>query len=63
MAESHSPQNGAALDFATGWHLVAWSRDIKPGKVKPMQYFDKQFVCFRTESGEARLMDGFCPLS
>ena len=44
-----------------GWYGVSLSRELAAGEVKPLQYFGKELVLFRTESGEARLLDAFCP--
>ncbi len=47
--------------FATGWFVVAWSSDLAPGAVLPIRYFGRDLVLFRTESGEAKVLDAFCP--
>jgi 3-ketosteroid 9alpha-monooxygenase subunit A len=47
--------------FARGWFLVATSEDIAPGEVKPLDYFGQHQVMFRTQSGEVRILDAFCP--
>lgn len=44
-----------------GWFQVAYADDIKPGDVKPLKYFDKDLVIFRTEDGELAVLDAFCP--
>lgn len=44
-----------------GWYCVDISRDLKPGDVKPLSYFGREQVLFRTESGEAKMLDAFCP--
>ncbi|MCX2934417.1 Rieske 2Fe-2S domain-containing protein [Mycobacterium sp. CVI_P3] len=48
-------------DFATGWYQVAWSDEIRPGDVRPLRYFARDLVLWRTESGELRVFDAFCP--
>lgn len=45
----------------TGWFAVAWSKDLAPGQVKPIRYFEKELVLFRTEDGVAHVLDAFCP--
>ena len=45
----------------TGWFMVAYSRDLKPGDVKPMKIFGKEVVLYRTASGQAHLIDAYCP--
>lgn len=44
-----------------GWFQVAYSHELKPGEAKPIRYFGKDMVLFRTESGEASCLDAFCP--
>jgi len=47
--------------FPTGWFVVAFSRDLKPGEVKRIKNFGKELVMFRTESGKAVVADPYCP--
>jgi len=47
--------------YPTGWFQVAWSDEIAPGVVRPLKYFGKDFVLYRTEGGEAVLQSAFCP--
>jgi len=57
-----SPQRGSVkAKFAEGWYLVCWSADLGPGEVMPLRYFARDFVLFRTESGEPKLLDAHCP--
>jgi len=44
-----------------GWFCVAITSDLKAGEVKPLHYFGRELVLFRTESGEPKLLDAFCP--
>jgi 3-ketosteroid 9alpha-monooxygenase subunit A len=44
-----------------GWYALEYSDNLKTGDVTPLQYFGRDLVLFRTESGEARLLDAFCP--
>ena len=50
-----------SLPIPYGWYGVAFSQDIKPGDVKALKYFGKEIVLFRTESGEAKVLDAYCP--
>ncbi len=43
------------------WYMIDYSDDLAVGQVKPLQYFGRDLVLFRTESGEAKLLDAFCP--
>ncbi len=47
--------------FARGWFVVAFSGELKPGDVRPLDYFGTDLVLFRTESGEAKILSAFCP--
>jgi len=44
-----------------GWFQVAYSDELAPGQVMPLSYFGGELVLFRTESGEAKVLDAFCP--
>lgn len=44
-----------------GWYCVAYSDELSPGDVRPIHYFDREMVLFRTESGELGLVDPACP--
>ncbi len=44
-----------------GWFAVAWSKDLSPGEVRRVRYFDEELVLFRTRSGEAKVLDAYCP--
>jgi len=47
--------------FPRGWFAVASSDTLTPGEVRPVRYFGEELVLFRTQSGEARLFDAYCP--
>ena len=47
--------------FPNGWFRVAGSDEIHPGEVKPIYYFGKDLVLFRTEEGKAHVFDAYCP--
>ena len=44
-----------------GWFQVEYTDQLKVGDVKPLKYFGKDLVLYRTESGEAVLLDAHCP--
>ena len=44
-----------------GWFQIAASDEIKPGEVKPLKYFGKDLVIWRSEDGELSVLDAFCP--
>ncbi len=47
--------------YARGWFLVALSEELASGAVKPLRYFGKNLVLFRTESGTPIVLDAYCP--
>ena len=49
------------LPMPSGWFQVAYSHDLAPAESMPLQYFDTELVLFRTESGEAKVLDAYCP--
>ncbi|MCP4903946.1 MAG: aromatic ring-hydroxylating dioxygenase subunit alpha [bacterium] len=43
------------------WYVVAYSDELAPGQVQRLQYFGRDLVAFRGESGEVAVLDGYCP--
>lgn len=54
-------QEHTNLPIPNGWFAVEWSKDLLRGQVKPIHYFDEDLVLLRTRSGEARVLDAYCP--
>ncbi|MCY3793047.1 MAG: Rieske 2Fe-2S domain-containing protein [Gammaproteobacteria bacterium] len=52
---------GLDLPIPFGWFAVAYSNELAAGEVKPTFLFDQHQALFRTESGEARMLEAFCP--
>jgi nitrite reductase/ring-hydroxylating ferredoxin subunit len=48
------------LPVPNGWFAVAWSKDLVPGDVQRLRYFDEELALFRTRSGQARVLDAHC---
>jgi phenylpropionate dioxygenase-like ring-hydroxylating dioxygenase large terminal subunit len=44
-----------------GWFFVAYADELAPGDVRPLRYFGRDLVLFRSASGAAALLDAFCP--
>ena len=59
MAKRHVEHE--QLPIPNGWFAVAFSRDLHEGDVVPLEYFDEELVLFRTRSGQAKVLDPFCP--
>jgi phenylpropionate dioxygenase-like ring-hydroxylating dioxygenase large terminal subunit len=47
--------------YPNGWFQVAYSDELEPGAVRPLKYFGRDMVLFRTASGQAAVLDAFCP--
>lgn len=47
--------------YPIGWFCVAYSHELEAGHVKPLKYFGRDLVIFRTEEGVAHLLDAHCP--
>jgi nitrite reductase/ring-hydroxylating ferredoxin subunit len=45
----------------SGWFVIAMSEELRPGQIVPRRYFDRDLAMYRTESGEIRVIDAFCP--
>jgi len=46
---------------ATGWYALAFSDELPAGTVLRRRLMNQELVVFRTESGVAVVMDGYCP--
>lgn len=44
-----------------GWYKALYSDALEVGDVKPLSILDQEFVAYRGEDGQVRLMDGYCP--
>jgi 3-ketosteroid 9alpha-monooxygenase subunit A len=44
-----------------GWYFVSYCDELAPGDVKPVHYFGRDLVMFRTDEGKAGLLDAYCP--
>lgn len=58
---SRTRSQHTVLPIPNGWFAVAWSRDLVPGDVKRLRYFEEELVLFRTRAGEAKVLDAYCP--
>ncbi|HTM21370.1 MAG TPA: Rieske 2Fe-2S domain-containing protein [Kofleriaceae bacterium] len=47
--------------YPNGWFQVAYADELAPGAVRPLRYFGRDLVLFRTEGGQAHLLDAHCP--
>jgi len=44
-----------------GWFTVGVDAELQPGDVKAVKYFNKDWVLFRTESGDVNMLEAYCP--
>jgi phenylpropionate dioxygenase-like ring-hydroxylating dioxygenase large terminal subunit len=47
--------------YPQGWFRVVDSQDLPIGGVKPLHYFGKDLVLFRTQAGTAQVFEAHCP--
>lgn len=47
--------------FPNGWFVVEISKKLKKGQILTKKFMGHDVVVFRTESGEACVMDAYCP--
>lgn len=47
--------------FPRGWFVIQFSDELAVGDVKPLRYFGKDLVLYRTQSGQATILDAYCP--
>jgi len=47
--------------YPRGWFAIASSDGLAPGDVRPISYFGRDLVLFRTTKGDARVFDAYCP--
>lgn len=47
--------------YPNGWFRAAYSHELEVGQVRTLRFFGREFVLYRSESGEARVIDPHCP--
>ncbi|HXY75956.1 MAG TPA: Rieske 2Fe-2S domain-containing protein [Steroidobacteraceae bacterium] len=55
-----APIERCPLPVPLGWFFVSYSEELKPGELRNIQYFGQEWVLFRTEGGEAGVVDPYC---
>lgn len=56
VSEQRSP-----FPIPFGWFQVGWPGDVKPGDVRPLEYFGKHLALWRDENGTVHLNSAHCP--
>ena len=51
---------GYRFPVPNGWFIVARSDELRPGDVRPLHYFERDLVVYRSESGEPHVLDAHC---
>ena len=59
MIATDSPR--CPLPMPMGWFQVLYSHELETGDAIPVEYFEQELVIFRTEDGDAKVVDAFCP--
>ena len=60
-AESVFSERYPFTPFPRGWFRAAYSNTLQVGEVKTLRFFGREWVLYRTEGGEARLVEPHCP--
>jgi 3-ketosteroid 9alpha-monooxygenase subunit A len=47
--------------YPNGWFRAAYSNELDAGEVKTLRLFGQELVLFRTEAGDAHVLDPHCP--
>lgn len=55
------PQRFPFGDYPNGWFQVAYSHEVGRGDVIGLHYFGRQLICYRGDSGNAYVLDAYCP--
>ena len=62
--QAHPRQDAASRypfgPYPRGWFRAAYSDDLASGELKTLRFFGREFVLYREESGEPRLVDPHC---
>ena len=45
----------------TGWFQIGWTHEYRAGQVRPLKYFGKDLVAYRTGSGHLIVIEAYCP--
>jgi len=56
-----SGDSAIAAQYPRGWFVVCFSEELEVESTKPAHYFGRDFVIWRTSTGEPRVFDAFCP--
>jgi len=57
---SHFGEHRYPYPVPNGWFIVAESAEVSPGDVRPLYYFGRDLVLYRSADGYPRVMDAHC---
>lgn len=46
--------------YPNGWFRAAYSDSLAPGEIRPLHFFGREWLLYRTEAGLARVIDPHC---
>jgi phenylpropionate dioxygenase-like ring-hydroxylating dioxygenase large terminal subunit len=61
LAEGESMSRYPFSSYPNGWFKVAFSEELKGGRVVPLRYFGKDLIAYRGQDGQANVLDAHCP--
>lgn len=60
-ARNHGSARYPFTPFPRGWFRAAYSSELQAGEVRTLRFFGREWVLYRTEEGQARLVEPHCP--
>jgi len=61
LLQAEAAMSRFPFPIPNGWFAVARSDEVEAGQVRPARYFGRDLALFRTASGEAMVVDAYCP--
>jgi 3-ketosteroid 9alpha-monooxygenase subunit A len=61
MSEAQEQEEELFPGYPRGWFVIGVSSELAVGDVRPIKYFGRDMVLYRSESGAAIAHDAFCP--
>lgn len=61
MSESWRPHRYSFAPHPRGWFRALFSSELEPGEVQRLGILGRELVAFRTEAGQAAVIDPHCP--
>ena len=61
MATAQEREEELFPGYPRGWFVIGVSTELASGDVRPIRYFARDLVLYRTSDGVAHVLDAFCP--